>query len=207
MVYDRRVTSGRRSSRYRVHLSVSYASASEFVREYAENLSAGGMFVVGAAGLSPLEEVQVAVSLPGYGTYKVLAEVCHVIPAEMARQINHAPGAGLQIKQAPDGFDQALSGYLMRLGQRADHTVLATSAEVREVIADAGYKVAPAPDAGGLVMTVARAESPVLAVLVRPGELAGYREAATAAGDPELVIACEGVREVDSVLAALDERL
>ncbi len=198
---------GRRSARHRVHLSVSYESAAEFVKEYAENLSAGGLFIAGATDLSPLDLIAVEITLPGYGTHRVKAEVAHVIDADTASRAHCTAGAGLAIKEAAAEFSEALLGYLARLGRRADYLVLVEEPALREALGRAGYQTGPVPDAGGMVAVVARSETPILRVIVRPERVVEYRAAAVTAGDPELVVAAEGAGALATILPILDDLL
>jgi hypothetical protein len=101
-----------------VHLSVRYEVAAEFRREYADNLSRGGLFIRGGSGLARRREVDVAIELPGLGEFHVQAEVMHVIGADEAAELGRTAGAGLSIAHAPDGFQAALAQYLERLGRR-----------------------------------------------------------------------------------------
>ena len=120
----------RSSARFRVHLSVRYEIAHEFVREYAENLSRDGLFITGAQDLELLQEVAVEIGLPGFQSFRVRAEVAHIFDEEHAAPLGRVAGAGLAITRAPPGFQDALTGYLHRLGKRADATVLTTSARI-----------------------------------------------------------------------------
>ncbi len=198
---------GRRSARFRVHLTVKYESAAEFVNEYAENLSAGGLFVAGATDLKPLDEIGLEIELPSYGTYRVRAQVAHVIDADTASRVGCTPGAGLAIIEPPPSFSEALLGYLARLGRRADVLVLVEEPALRVAIARAGYQTGPVPDPGGLVAVVAHTETPILRVVVRPGGLDEYAAAAAAAGDAELVMAGSGPANLAALLPVLDDLL
>lgn len=198
---------GRRSDRFRVRLAVRYERAAEFVREYAENLSAGGLFVAGATDLQPLDEVLVEIDLPGLGTYRVTVEVAHVLDAATAARAGRSAGAGMSIRKAPPNFERALSTYLQRLGSRADHLVLVESALLRQALGAAGYGVEAAPDPGGLVTTIARLEQPVLRVVVGPSGAPYYRDAAAKAGDDELILVWDDPADLDGVLTALDALL
>ena len=197
---------GRRSARHQVHLSVSYESAAEFVKEYAENLSAGGLFIAGAIDLIPLDLIGVEITLPGYGTYRVQAEVAHFIDADTASRAHCTAGAGLAIKEATEEFYAALLGYLAHLGRRADHLVLVEEPALRQALARAGYQTGPAPDPGGMVAVVARSETPILRVIVGPQRLAEYEAAAVQAGDPELVTAADA-GALGAILLVLDDLL
>jgi len=195
----------RKQTRHDVHLAVRYQTAHEFVQEYAENLSQGGLFIRGADSLQPLAEVEVEIVLPGFGQFVVTAEVAHILGGEMAARCGRDPGAGLAITRAPAGFQDALTGYLHRLGRRADATVLTTVAEAGEKIAAAGYSVVPAPEAPELPGWIVRAEQPVVGVVVAAGEVLDYRRVAAAAGAGEIVHAAD--EGVEALLARLDAEL
>jgi hypothetical protein len=198
----------RESARYRVHLAVRYGVAAEFVREYAENLSNGGLFIAGASGLEPLQEVGVEIELPGFGKFRLKCQVAHVITEEAGAKYGHKPGAGLAILAGPRGYKDALMRYLQRLGRRADHLVLCGHQGISKVLGDAGYKVQRAPAPDGLAATIADSDAPVIAVVVDQQQGAAYAAAANAAGaGPELVLTMASAAAADSLLADLDERL
>ncbi|HUH05252.1 MAG TPA: PilZ domain-containing protein [Kofleriaceae bacterium] len=198
---------GRRSDRFRVRLTVRYESAAEFVREYAENLSAGGLFIAGVTHLQPLEEMTVEVDLPGLGTYRITAEVAHILDAESARRAGRTAGAGMSIRDASPEFHDALGIYLQRLGSRADQLIMVEPPLLQVSLASAGYRVEVAPDPGGLIAAIARLEQPVLRVVVGAKNGVPYREAARQAGDDDLVLVCDEPADLDAVLTSLDELL
>jgi len=67
----------RRDHRYRVHIGVKYGIAEQFVADYAENLSIGGLFIEGAHNLQLYERVEFEIDLPGLGHWRVVAKtVC-----------------------------------------------------------------------------------------------------------------------------------
>jgi hypothetical protein len=197
----------RKGARYRVHLSVRYASAREFVVEYARNLSAGGLFIRGAQHLEPLSPITVEISLPGYKTVQVDAQVVHVITPEMAAGTDNKPGAGVAITQSPDGFDEAMSAYLQRLGRRRDRLVLVGDEACRELLQEAGYQTGPAPAVDELVAAIARSDVPVIGVVVSRAQEAEYTAAATKAGMPEVVRSIDYLEEIDELLTQLDAEL
>ena len=63
----------RRHPRYGVHLAVRYANAEQFVADYVENLSAGGLFIAGANQLALNTETDIHIELPGQGDWTVRA--------------------------------------------------------------------------------------------------------------------------------------
>lgn len=170
-----------------MHLSVRYETAADFVREYAENLGRGGLFIARARGLTRHRAVMVEIELPGFGAYQVHAEVIHVGDA----------GAGLAIREAPDGFAEALASYLDRLARRAEALVLAAGPAVT-LLGAAGYQVAEVVSPGALA-----AGPRPLGVVVPGAEVDAYRQAAGGA----LVVAMDQPRQLDDVLLQLDQRL
>ena len=197
----------RRAARYRVHLSVRYETAADFVREYAENLSKGGLFIRRARGLSRHRDVMVELDLPGFGSFQVRAEVVHVISPEMATEHGRAAGAGLAIRETPDGFEEALANYLVRLGRRADSLVLAAAEPAARLLVAAGYQVAAvaSPATLGEALAAQAADARLVGVVVPGAEVDPYRLAA--ADNAELVVAMDEPREIDEVLVQLDQRL
>ena len=202
--------SARRSgARYRVHISVRYEAATDFVREYAENLSRGGLFIRGARALGRHRDIEVEIELPGYGTYQVRAEVVHMLDAETAAAQGRTAGAGLAIRDAPAGFGEALAGYLVRLERRADSRVLAADDESARLLTAAGYRVdrVESPAALGERMAQAQAEGALVGVVVPSAAADTFRRAARDSQAAALVVPMEGPRQIDDVLLELDRRL
>jgi uncharacterized protein (TIGR02266 family) len=197
----------RRHQRFAVRFQVRFRTALDFVVEYAENLSAGGVFVRGAHRLEPLSEVEVELGLPGYGQFTVRGKVAHIVSPETAAMSGRRPGAGLEIVQAPDGFREALGEYLRRLGRRRDVAVLVEDGRPLELLDDAGYRASPLPPPNELVVAMARSEFPVLAVVVTRAREEQFRPAAEAAGVGDLVHLLDHEEEIDELLGALDNLL
>ena len=197
----------RRAARYRVHLSVRYETAADFVREYAENLSKGGLFIRRARGLTRHRDVMVELDLPGFGAYQVRAEVVHVISPELAAEHGRAAGAGLAIREAPEDFDEALTSYLHRLGRRADSLVIAAAEPAARLLVAAGYQVAAvaSPETLGDALAAQAADARLVGVVVPGADVDPYRLAA--ADNAELVVAMDEPRQIDEVLVELDRRL
>lgn len=194
-----------RDPRYRVHLEVRFPVARDFVVEYAENLSKGGLFVRGAHDLQPLEDVPIQIDLPGTGSFNVTGRVAHVLDPITAGRAGRKPGTGFQIIDSPPGFAEALQAYLMRLGRRRGALALATSGEVRSLLRDAGYRTEEAPAAADLVSYIARNELPVAAVVVERSQEAAYREAMATVGEADLVRAVDYLEELEELLPAIDD--
>jgi hypothetical protein len=200
-------TDNRRHQRFAVRFQVRFKTALDFVVEYAENLSAGGLFVRGAHRLEPLSEAEVEIELPGYGQFTVRGKVAHIVSPELAATSGRRPGAGLEILQAPDDFREVLAEYMRRLGRRRDVAVLAEEGRPLELLDAAGYRAAPLPTPNDLVVTMARSQYPVLAVVVTRAREDQFRPAAEAAGVADLVRLLDNEEELDELLGALDTLL
>lgn len=199
--------SGRKHERFRVFLSVSFGTAEDFVREYAENLSKGGLFIRGAHEVELLSDYSIHIALPGFEPFQIRAQAVHILDPATAELAGRKPGAGFSITEAPADFHDALSAYLQRLGRRRDAVVLVDEPIGQALVEAAGYQVRPLPPAGELVAEVARSDVPVLGVIVSRGRAAGYREAAAAAGEDDLVFECDSYEDLEAVLVELDDRL
>jgi hypothetical protein len=197
----------RKAARYRVFLSVRYEVASDVVREFAENLSRGGLFIRGARGLQGRRDVMVEIDLPGHGRYKVRAEVAHVISEEMAAEHGRAAGAGLHIRDAPEGFEEALVGYLERLSRRADSIVLVADEEPALLLHAAGYQVRAVSSPERLGALVEGCELPLVGVVVPDARLAEFADAARGTGAADLLVPTQGGHWIDELLVRLDRRL
>jgi hypothetical protein len=197
----------RQHKRHRVHLSVRYVKADRFLRDYAEDLSKGGLFIAGAHHLEPLEEVEIDIDLPGLGTFRVLAETAHVVTPERAEKLGRRPGAGLAITRCDKQFRDALHEYLERLGHRADRRVLVGDQACAVVLGETGYQVAPAPPPAELAAALAASQMPVVGVVVPRAEHAAYAAAAAVVGAGDIVLEMDHVEEIDNVLTLLDVAL
>ncbi len=101
--------SKRAFARVRTHLQVSWPSPREFLVAYAENISAGGIFVA-TPDPPPLHEiVELSLHLPdGAAPAKTDAEVIQRITADEAKLIGRQAGAGLQFVGSGDDFRRRL---------------------------------------------------------------------------------------------------
>lgn len=194
----------RRHQRFGVHLAVRYTNAEQFVADYVENLSAGGLFIVGAHKLPLLVETDVAIELPGQGAWTVRAKTVFLIDEAAAKVAGRKPGAGLEILSKPPGFDDALLGYLLRLGQRRDHSVMVGEVAGIRVITDAGYRVIPLEPPASAAALVSDALVKLVAVVVPPDLIDTYREAIQG---PTLVVAVRNEADMPDVLARIDSLL
>ena len=199
--------SDRRDTRYRVHLSVRFDTAMEFVVEYAENLSRGGIFVRGAHTLPVNSEQKMVLELPGFQEFKVLATVVHVLPPELAEKVDRKPGAGFAITKAPKGFQKALRSYLQQLGRRRDCLVFAGDEPIRHVLEAAGYRSQVIPLPVKLIRALQNPPAKVLGVVVSRPDVPEYAEAAEVVGAGNLVHGIDYLEEIELVIPELDDRL
>ncbi len=183
-----------------------YANAEEFVTDYVENLSAGGLFLAGAHMLPLFTETDVQIELPGQGSWTVRAKSIFIIDATAAKASGRTAGAGMEILDKPPGFDDALLGYLLRLGQRRDHTIMVGPVPGIRLIEDAGYRVI------GLEppqIAAALADDPLVklvGVLVRAERVGEYRDALGSRGN-DLVYGVESSEQIADFLARIDSLL
>lgn len=188
-----------------------YSNAREFVREYAENLSKGGLFIKDAYALAPLQPVAVRVELPGLGTYEVRAEVVHIIAPDMAAQLGRPAGAGLAIVEGTEAFQQTLEQYLQRLGQRKDHAVLIADESAGILLGSCGYRVSRVPLPNDIVDAVTDAARPIVGVIVPEALVADFQRRLDQVAAVKEVASCvhsmETFANIDDILACLDDHL
>lgn len=130
----------RKFPRFDVRLAVRYSSASEFVNDYVENLSQGGLFIAGAK-LEMFSITAVQIELPGSGKFTVTAKTVFVLDEAAAAKLNRRAGVGMEMIERPPGFEDALLGYLLRLGRRRDHELIVGDVPGASFFADAGFRV------------------------------------------------------------------
>ena len=168
----------RKNERFDVRFKVRFGAAVDFVSEYADNLSVGGLFVRGGHRLEPMAQVEVELELPGYRTIKVQGKVAHIVSPELAAKSGRRPGAGLELTAGPSGWEKDLREYLRRLGRR------------REIVAG-----------------MSRASHPVLAVVVTRARERDYRSVLKEAGIADSLKLLDHEEELDDVLSILDALL
>jgi hypothetical protein len=199
-------TENRRHPRYGVLLQVRYTNAEQFVTDYVENLSEGGLFIAGAHTMPLNTETDVNVDLPGQGSWTVRARAAFIIDETAAKASGRKPGAGMEIIGKPPGFDDALLGYLLRLGQRRDHSVMVGDISGVRVMRDAGYriiKLEPPEEADKLVddMLVK-----LVAILVPRDQVDHYVTRMSPAGASR-VIGVKNEGDMPDILARIDSLL
>ena len=196
----------RRYPRYGVHLAVRYTNADEFVADYVENLSVGGLYIAGANKLPLSTETAVAVELPGQGEWTVRAKSVFVIDETAASSMGRKAGAGFEIVDKPPGFDDALLGYLLRLGRRRDHAVMVGEIPGVDRISDAGYRVMPLESEDEVAIALANDDAKIIAIIVQPALVTPYRDRLGEKGK-SLVFPATSVDDVADVLNRIDSLL
>jgi hypothetical protein len=196
----------RRHPRYGVHLAVRYSNAEQFVNDYVENLSLGGLFIAGADKLPLFTETPVSVELPGQGEWTVRAKSVFVIDPAAAERMGRGSGAGFEILDKPPGFDDALLGYLLRLGRRREHAVMVGEIPGRDLITDAGYRVIPLESEDEVALALANDDAKVIAIVLQPSLVTPYRARLGDKGK-ELVFPASAVADVHDILARIDSLL
>jgi hypothetical protein len=195
-------SSDRKHERHATVLAIRFVSATDFVTEYAENLSVGGLFVRQAQNLEPLSEITVHIDLAGFESFEVKARVAHLMDEDMAARMGRAPGAGLQLTEVPPGFEKALSGYLARLGRRRDFLILVEDEGCMKLLDEAGFRVEHT-DAGVVTEQSLRGNT-VLAVVVSKASSVMFRDVLSVSPKPVPVIGCHYEVDEEPLLAELD---
>lgn len=197
----------RRNERFDVRFKVRFGAAVDFVAEFADNLSVGGLFVRGGHRLEPLAEVEVELELPGYHSLKVKGRVAHIVNPELAARTGRRPGAGLEITEGPDGFERDLREYLRRLGRRRDVAVLAERGDPLDLMTAAGFQAAPAPEPRDILAVMSRSIHPVLAIVVTRARERDFRPTLESAGIADVLRLLDHEEDLDDLLSVLDSLL
>jgi uncharacterized protein (TIGR02266 family) len=102
--------------RYAARFKVRFADALDFIDQYADNISRGGLFI---ETLDPPElerSVSVVLELPDGGApISAAALVVHQVTFEDASRFGERPGCGVQFLDTSDGFHERIEGYLEKL--------------------------------------------------------------------------------------------
>ena len=196
----------RRFPRYGVRLSVRYTNAEHFVNDYVENLSAGGLYISGAHQLPLHSETDIIIELPGQGTWTVRAKSTFVIDEDAAVTTSRKPGAGFEIIVKPPGFDDALLGYLLRLGRRREHAVMAGEVPGIDLITDAGYRVIDLASEDEVAFALADDDAKIVAIVVPSSQLQMYRDRLGEKGKT-LVFPAASDDDIVDILARIDSLL
>jgi hypothetical protein len=136
----------------------------------------------------------------------VRAKSVFVIDETAAGNIGRKAGAGFEIIDKPPGFDDALLGYLLRLGRRRDHAVMVGEVPAQSLISDAGYRVMPLESEDEVAIALANDDAKIAAIIVQASLVGPYRDRLGEKGK-SLVFPASGVDDVIDILARVDSLL
>ena len=196
----------RRHARYGVRLSVRYTNAEQFVNDYVENLSEGGLYIAGANQLPLHSETDIHIELPGQGTWTVRGKSVFVIDEMAGKASGRKPGAGFELVGKPAGFDDALLGYLLRLGRRREHAVMVGEIPGIRLIEDAGYRVLPLQSEDEVAFALAEEDAKIVGVVLPSSQVQPYRDRLGEKGK-SLVFAAASDDDIVDILARIDSLL
>lgn len=95
---------------------VMYKSGLEFLTEYCEDLSRGGMYLATNSMLKKDEEIPLRLELPGITEpLEIMARVAHTLSEEESQAIGKSPGVGLQFLDLPPEAIYKIQTYLTKL--------------------------------------------------------------------------------------------
>ena len=107
--------------RYAARFKVTFSDPLEFIEQYADNISRGGVFI---ETLDPPElerSVAVVLQLPDGGSpISAAALVVHRVSFEDASRYGESPGFGVQFLDTCDGFHERIEEYLAKLASTPD---------------------------------------------------------------------------------------
>lgn len=107
----------RKSPRFDDSLKVSFKVFKDFVGEYTDNISFGGMFIRGRTDLPPKSRVEIVLELPGMEEkIHAIAEVIHIIPREggLGGGKKAVSGSGFQFVEFLDDGESRLREYIKK---------------------------------------------------------------------------------------------
>jgi uncharacterized protein (TIGR02266 family) len=107
---DRRAT-----ARYAARFAVRFGTVDEFKREYAINISAGGVFIRTEAPPEMNSVIDVVLELPDGDPVEVKALVVHRVSPEEAAGLQVEPGVGVQFVEGDDRFRERIDKYVAQL--------------------------------------------------------------------------------------------
>ena len=109
-------TRRRQEERFEVIHRVRFSSGEEFLSEYAENLSRGGMYLVTEESLKPGTVLQARLEIPGLEKpIELKGTVAYRVGAEQSFEQGRAPGVGIKFLELDPEARQRLDHYLTRL--------------------------------------------------------------------------------------------
>ncbi|MBS2021067.1 MAG: PilZ domain-containing protein [Deltaproteobacteria bacterium] len=102
--------------RFPVRFRVRFSTAFDFVTEYAENISAGGLFIETLDPPELTRAVSVVLELPDGGTpISAIAIAVHRVTLERSKVTGEQPGCGVQFIDTSDGFRERIDSYIEQL--------------------------------------------------------------------------------------------
>jgi len=107
----------RKFPRITAQIKVKFKTAEDFVREYADNISFGGMFIKGKTDLPVRSKIEITFELPNEEEIKVIAEIVHVVTEDRLKLINgdRVEGFGIQFVEFLDDGEEKLWKYFESL--------------------------------------------------------------------------------------------
>ena len=115
-----RASDRRATPRYEARFAVRFGNLEAFRREYATNISAGGLFIRTSEPPQLSAVVDVALELPGGAPVEGKAVVVHRVTPEDAAQRGEEPGIGVQFVHGDDSFRQRIDEFVASLAGK-DH--------------------------------------------------------------------------------------
>jgi len=102
--------------RFHTQFNVRFRTAREFVREHAQNISRGGLFVQTTTSPPVDEVITVQLELPDGGPPATTSGlIMHRVTAEEAERTGTVPGIGVQFLDADDAFRDRIDRYIESL--------------------------------------------------------------------------------------------
>ena len=102
--------------RFHTQFNVRFRTAREFVREHAQNISRGGLFIQTTTSPPVDEVITVQLELPDGGPPATTSGlIMHRVTAEEAERTGTVPGIGVQFLDADDAFRDRIDRYIESL--------------------------------------------------------------------------------------------
>lgn len=102
--------------RMEVRLEVRYYHRQQFLKDYTENISQGGMFIATTEPFELGTQVRVELVIPDLATVlPITCRVAYVLRPEDAPAVDSTPGIGVEIVEMDPRTDETLRTYLQRI--------------------------------------------------------------------------------------------
>ena len=113
----RELRDARGFQRFQTQFTVRFRTTREFVREHAQNISRGGVFIQTRTPPQLDEVIAVQLELPDGGPPATTSGlVMHRVTVEEAEQQGIVPGIGVQFLDADDQFRERIDRYVEQIG-------------------------------------------------------------------------------------------